>query len=601
MDGWHGKILRIDLSQGTCLVEEIDRQILSQFLGGRGLGAYLLYSEVPPQVDPLGPDNLLAFCTGPMTGVQVPTGGRSSLSTLSPLTGTVMDSNSGSQFGVRLKWAGYDALLIRGVAERPVWLEVNEQVGALHPADDLWGLEIPQTIAKLREKGTSAVCIGPAGENRVLFSAIMNDEGKAYGRVGVGAVMGSKNLKAIRARGQHRPGIAEKAALEFVEYEARKMISASPRTSQGLPEFGTSVLVNLMNWYGVLPTRNFQQGEFEQAEAISGERLREEFLTKRSACWSCPIGCKRETHTSTEKGEGPEYETIFALGSNLGIADFETLIEANYLCNRLGLDTISTGGTIGCAMELAERGLLNSELRFGRADLLLSTIEDIAYRRGQGALLAEGSRRLALRCEAPDLAMQVKGLEMPGYDPRGMQGQGLLYATSNRGACHLRGNMLGPELLGLPKMLDRFAAEGKAGLLIVLQHTSAVIDSIGMCKFVNFAIGDDFFARMLSAVTGAHYEVQDLQTAGERIWNLERLYNLQAGFSRADDTLPPRLLAEPLEKGGSKGRTVDLDAMLGEYYRFRGWTQDGVPTPRKLDALGLADLDQRQAKETIHA
>ena len=601
MDGWHGRILRVDLSQGTCQVEQIDRQILSQFLGGRGLGAYLLYTEVPPQVDPLGPDNLLAFCTGPMTGVQVPTGGRSSLSTLSPLTGTVMDSNSGSQFGVRLKWAGYDALVIRGVAERPVWLEVDKQGGALHPADDLWGLEIPQTIAKLHDKGTSAVCIGPAGENRVLFSAIMNDEGKAYGRGGVGAVMGSKNLKAIRARGQHRPGIAEKEALEFVEYEARKMISASPRTSQGLPEFGTSVLVNLMNWYGVLPTRNFQQGEFEQAEAISGERLRDEFLTKRSACWSCPIGCKRETHTSTEKGEGPEYETIFALGSNLGIADFETLIEANYLCNRLGLDTISTGGTIGCAMELAERGLLNSELRFGRADLLLSTIEDIAYQRDQGALLAEGSRRLALHCEAPELAMQVKGLEMPGYDPRGMQGQGLLYATSNRGACHLRGNMLGPELLGLPKMLDRFASEGKAGLLIVLQHTSAVIDSIGMCKFVNFAIGDEFFARMLSAVTGLHYEVQDLQTAGERIWNLERLYNLQAGFSRADDTLPPRLLAEPLEKGGSRGRTVDLDAMLSEYYRFRGWTQDGVPTPRKLDALGLADLDRRPAKETIHA
>jgi aldehyde:ferredoxin oxidoreductase len=601
MDGWTGRLLRVDLSRGTSRVEAIEPQVLKQFLGGRGLGAYLLYTEVPPHSDPLGPENMLAFCTGPMTGVQVPSGGRSSLTTLSPLTGTVFDCNTGSQLGVRLKWAGYDALVVVGQAEQPVWLEVNAEGASIHPAGELWGREIPDTIRQLAVKGADTVCIGPAGENQVLIAGIMNAEGKAYGRGGAGAVMGSKNLKAIRAQGDHRPGIAEKDALQFVEYEARKMLSASPRTSQGLPEFGTSVLVNLMNWYGVLPTRNFQAGEFAGAEAISGERLKEEFLTKRGACWSCPIGCKRLTHTSHAKGDGPEYETIFALGSLLEIDDFETVIEANYLCNRLGLDTISAGGTIACAMELAERGRLAGDLAFGRADRLLETIADIAYRRGLGDELAEGSRRLAERYGAPGAAMQVKGLEMPGYDPRGMQGQGLLYATSNRGACHLRGNMLGPELLGLPKMLDRFAAPGKAGILIVLQHTSAVIDSIGMCKFVSFAFGDDFFARMLSAVTGVHYEVQDLQNAGERIWNLERLYNGRAGFEREDDTLPARFLEEPLAAGASQGRVVDLEPMLAEYYRFRGWSEQGVPSKRKLNALGLAELASQFAEEAPHA
>jgi aldehyde:ferredoxin oxidoreductase len=329
--------------------------------------------------------------------------------------------------------------------------------------------------------------------------------------------------------------------------------------------------------------------------------LREEFLIKRDACWSCPIGCKRKTKTSHGSGDGPEYETIYALGSTLGIDDFETVIEANYLCNQLGMDTISCGATIACAMELAESGKLDTELGFGRSDLLLKMVEDIAYRRGLGADLAEGSKRLASKYGAPEVAMQSKGLEFPAYDPRGMQGQGLLYATSNRGACHLRGNMLGPELLGAPKMLDRHATSGKAGVLIVLQHTNAVIDSIGMCKFVNFAIGDDFFARMMTATTGIEYEVQDLQLAGERIWNLERLYNLKAGFTREDDALPPRFISEPLNEGSSAGHVVHLDEMLEEYYRFRGWTQDGIPTERKLNTLGLATLGSALLEENSHA
>ena len=601
MNGWCGKILRVDLSLNQSHSESLEPALLQQFLGGRGLGAYFLFTEISPHIDPLSADNFLAFCTGPLTGTHVPTGGRSSLSMLSPLTHTVFDCNSGSQFGVRLKWAGFDALILEGAASEPVWLEVSAAGCTIHPASDLWGLEIPDVTSRLQCKDAAIVCIGPAGEHRVLVASIMDDEGHAYGRGGAGAVMGSKNVKAICARGGGPVPIANAETLKFVDYETRKWLNASPRTSQGLPEFGTSVLVNLTNWYGVLPTRNFQEGEFEGASAISGEELRDTHLVKRGACWGCPVACKRKTRTLEQEGEGPEYETIYALGSNLGIDDFAAVIEANYLCNRLGLDTISVGATISCAMELAERGLLQGDLRFGRADLLRQAVEDTAYRRGFGDDLADGSRHLADKYGGPEVAMQVKGLELPGYDPRGMQGQGLLYATSNRGACHLRGNMLGPELLGVPKMVDRHSYRGKAGLEIVLQHSGAVIDSIGMCKFAAFAIGDEFFARLLSAVTGVPYKVQDMLMAGERIWNLERLYNLRAGFTRVDDTLPPRFLNTPLEKGGTRGQVVHLDEMLEEYYRFRGWTQQGVPTAAKLQALGLDRLAAQYPQEETHA
>jgi len=597
MYGWTGKMLQVDLSTRSITIENIDEEILHLYLGGRGLGAYLVYNGVSPDMDPFGPENILAFCTGAMTGVRVPTGGRSSLSTLSPLTGTIFDANTGSTFGVRLKWTGFDALVVTGRSGTPVWLQITEEGCSIHDASDLWGLEIPETVDKLKDRNTGVMSIGPAGENQVLFASIADEKGRSFGRGGVGAVMGSKNLKAVVATGKARPGIAEKDIYDFVNYEAGKMVTASPRTSQGLPEFGTSVLVNLMNWYGVLPTHNFQMGEFANADEISGERLRDEFLQKRGACWSCPIGCKRVTQTSKEKGEGPEYETIYALGSSLGIDDFETVIEANYLCNRLGMDTISCGATIACAMELSQHGALDTDLAFGRSDLLLETIRNIAFRQDLGDQLAEGSKRLSSRYGMPETAMQVKGLEFPAYDPRGMQGQGLLYATSNRGACHLRGNMLGPELLGAPKMLNRHAPSGKAGILIVMQHTNAVIDSIGMCKFVNFAIGDDFFARLMTSVTGHEYEVQDLQFAGERIWNLERLYNLKAGFTKEDDALPPRFLNEPLQEGGSAGHVVHLEEMLDEYYRFRGWTPEGIPTLKKITALGLDELE----KETHHA
>ncbi|HLB47706.1 MAG TPA: aldehyde ferredoxin oxidoreductase C-terminal domain-containing protein, partial [Anaerolineales bacterium] len=409
-------------------------------------------------------------------------------------------------------------------------------------------------------------------------------------RGGPGAVMGSKNLKAITVVGGEKNAPEDRDLFRFMLYETGKLIKASPLTSQALPEFGTAAVMNVVNIIGALPTRNFQASQFEEAENVSGERLTEHLLIRNQACWACPIACTRVTRTGKAEGEGPEYETAWAFGPQCGIDRLDVIAEANYLCNDLGLDTISAGSTIGCAMEMAERGLIDSPLRFGRADLLHDTLRDIAYRRGLGDELAEGSYRFAAAHGAPELSMSAKRLELPAYDPRGMQGQGLLYATSNRGGCHMRGNMLGPEVLALPRLIDRFATQGKAGIVAIHQHSAAVIDSLVLCKFTNLAVAEEYFARLLTAVTGHPYKADDLMRIGERVWNLERLYNLREGFTRADDTLPARLLNEPSPAGPSAGFTVRLEPMLEEYYEFRGWGADGVPTPAKLKMLELDSL-----------
>jgi aldehyde:ferredoxin oxidoreductase len=349
-------------------------------------------------------------------------------------------------------------------------------------------------------------------------------------------------------------------------------------------------MMNIVNTVGALPTRNAQQSQFEGAEAISGEALTEKYLVKNESCWACPIGCTRISKTDKVEGEGPEFETTWAFGAACGIQDLAAIIEANSLCNDLGIDTISAGSTIACAMELSEIGAIDSDLRFGRADLLAPTLEDIAYRRGLGDDLAEGSARLAAKWGHPELSMSVKGMEMPAYDPRAMQGQGLLYATSNRGACHMRGNMLGLEVLGLPKLIDRFQTQGKSSYVILHQNTAAAIDSLVICKFTNMGVAEEYFARVLTAVTGVSYATGDLIRMGERVYTLERLYNNRAGFTRADDCLPPRMLHEPVAEGPSKGWVSHLDGMLDEYYRARGWDAAGTPKPAKLKELELDGL-----------
>lgn len=591
MNGWMGKLLVVDLSSGEISTQPLDMEMARLYVGGRGLAARLLWDLVGPEVEPLSPENVLIIATGPLTGTGFQTSNRFSVTTKSPQTGTVLDANSGGTWGMRFKRTGYDALIIKGRASHPVWLEITPGGAALKDASYLWGQTVPQASEALGQDKNrrNVLCIGPAGENLVRFAAIMNDVSRSAARGGVGAVMGSKNLKAIVVEGDLRVDFADKDRFRFIQYEATKMLKANPVTSQALPEFGTPVMMNILNGLGALPTRNFRETTFEHAEAISGEAITEQILVDNDACWACPIGCTRVTQTSRAKGEGPEFESTWAFGAACGVADLEIIAEANYLCNELGLDTISAGSTIACAMELTERGLLDSDLRFGRADLLLSTVEAMAYRRGLGDLLAEGSYRVAERCGAPELSMSVKKLEMPAYDARGMQGQGLLFATSNRGACHMRGNMLGLEALGLPKLIDRLQVQGKASYVILNQNSNSIQDSLVACKFANIAVADEYFARALSALTGIDFPTGEMIRAGERIWTLERLYNLREGFTRADDALPPRLLTEPAT-GNSAGEVSHLEPMLEEYYRARGWTTDGVPRPAKLAELGLAEL-----------
>ena len=593
MEGWAGKILDINLTTGTIESTPLDMDMARLFLGGRGLGARLLWDLVGPEVEPLSSENVLIFASGPLTASGAQTSNRFSVSTKSPLTGTVLDANSGGWWGMQFKRTGYDALIVRGRAPAPTWIEITPQGVSLQDAGHLWGVGVFETTEILGQDNNrrNVLCIGPAGENLSRMAAIMNDRERALARGGPGAVMGSKNLKAIVVAGTHKNQPADPERFKFMLYETGKLIKASPITSQALPEFGTSVVMNVVNEIGALPTRNFLESQFEQAGQISGEALADSILVKNQACWACPISCTRISKTAAGEGEGPEYETAWSFGAMCGVADLEAIFEANLVCNDMGLDTISVGSTIACAMEIAGRGLIDSELHFGRADLLAEAVRDIAYRRDLGAQMAEGSYRFAELYGLPELSMSSKKLEMPAYDPRGMQGQGLLFATSNRGACHMRGNMLGPEVLALPRLIDRFANQGKAGIVANHQNTSAVIDSLVLCKFTNMAVSVEFFARLLTAVSGMEFTSDDLMKVGERTWNMERLYNLRTGFSKADDSLPPRLLDEPIAAGPSKGHTVRLEDMLTEYYQFRGWSPEGVPGSRKLKELHLEAFD----------
>jgi len=599
MAGWKGTILEIDLDKHFSKVAPLNMDLARLFIGGRGLGARLLWDLVDPGVDPLSPENVLVFTNGPLTATGYQTSGRFSVSTKSPLTGTILDANSGGYWGMQLKRAGYDVLLVRGRSADPVWIEIRNGEVLFHDAGSLWGLGVFAVTDRLEQNNNrrNVLCIGPAGERLCKIASIMNDRERALARGGAGAVMGSKNLKAIVVEGRERPEIVDRERFKFMLYETRKLLSASPLTSQVLPEFGTVMLMNIMNNIGALATRNHQFTQFEGAEAISGEALTDKHLVGTASCWACPIGCTRISRTEHVESEGPEFESTWAFGAQCGIQDLEAIIEANSRCNDLGLDTVSAGSTIACAMELSERGYLAADLRFGQAESLHPLLEGMAFRNGLGGQMSDGSYLLAERCGHPELSMSVKRMELPAYDPRGMQGQGLLYATSNRGGCHMRGNMVGPEVLGLPKLIDRFQVQGKSSFVILHQNVSAAIDSLVVCKFTNLGVADEYFARVLSAVTGIHYSTGEMHRVGERVWNLERLFNLREGFSTADDTLPPRLLQEAPVNGPTKGWVVHLEPMLQEYYRGRGWDQNGVPTQEKLFELEIADLleESRQA------
>jgi aldehyde:ferredoxin oxidoreductase len=600
--GYHGKVLWVDLTERRARVEPLDSKLAVEYVGGRGLGTRVLYDRLASGTDPLSPDNVLVFATGPLNGTGAALSSRYEVVTRSPLTGTVLSSNSGGRFALDLKRTGHDLVLVEGATEAPCYVWIHDGGVEIRSADHLWGLDTHQTTERiLAETAARAgvVCIGPAGERGCLFASVMNDRNRAAGRGGAGAVMGAKKLKAIAVHGTQKTTVADPEGFEEARQEALTALGEAPITKNSLKEFGTAVLIHIINEYGGLPTRNFQEGYFPDADSISGETLKETIFEHSVACATCPVACGRATRTARRSGEGPEYETIWALGPMCGVRDLEAIAEANYNCNELGLDTISAGSTIACAMELWEQGAFDeatrrqiqkdvgTDLVFGNSQAVVRCTELMGHVEGFGALLVEGSARLAERFGHPGVSMSVKGLELPAYDPRAFRAMGLALATSNRGGCHLRAYLIAPEALGTPGTLNRFLPSGKAALVKLYQDLSAVVDSMGLCIFTTFALNPNHYARLLATATGLGRISEEMLVAGERTWNLERLFNLREGFTHADDTLPPRFTQEQLPSGHSKVRPVDLEPMLEEYYRLRGWDAEGRPTPATLGRLGL--------------
>ncbi|OGP60492.1 MAG: aldehyde ferredoxin oxidoreductase [Deltaproteobacteria bacterium RBG_13_49_15] len=610
MPGWIGRMLNVDLSRGRVMEEALDTVAARNYIGGRGLGIYYLNRMASPLCHPLSEENVLIMATGPLTGTGAPTGARYMVVTKSPLSGGLTCSNSGGQFPAELKFAGFDGIIFTGKAAEPVYLSVKNGKAELRQAAHLWGKDTHESTDKLLQEtqpDARVACIGQAGENRVLFASVMNDRDRAAGRSGVGAVMGSKNLKAVVVKGEGRIPLADDAAFKSINRETLKRFNEASRVSPpALRNYGTAYGVEVMNHFGILPTKNFQMGTFHYWERINGKTLREKFFVRNRACYACPIGCGRNTRVEVPgfegSGEGPEYETIYALGANCMVDNYPAVIKANYICNEMGMDTITMGTTIACAMELFERGYLTEKdagrpLIWGDGQALVDLCRMTALREGFGNILAEGSFRLAERFGHPELAMVAKKQEFAGYDPRGAQGMGLAYATSPIGGSHMRGDPAYSEVFGVLQKADPFTAKGKAGLVKDHQDLSCIIDSAGLCIFfaARFMVRDEKnlppegILKYLNAATGANYTLNELNTAGERIFNAERLFLTRAGFSAKDDTLPPRITFEPLPDGPAKGHVCHLEEMLKDYYPVRGWTAGGIPTEQTLARLGLRE------------
>ncbi len=597
MAGYTGTFLRINLSTGQIDKEKLDLELAAKFIGGRGLASYFLTQEVDPETEPLDPANKLIVATGPLSGSRAPTGGRYMVVTKSPLSGTIASSNSGGFWGAELKRAGYDLIIVEGKSDKPCYIQINDEAVEIKDAQKYWGKLVSETTDLLLEETADpkarVLTIGPAGEKLSLLACIINDMYRAAGRSGVGAVMGSKNLKAIVVRGTGKLKPARDDESKSVVKNVLKKIRENDVTSKGLPTYGTSVLVNVINESGIYPTNNFQESYFPTADKTSGETLAEKYLVRNVACFACPIACGRYSKVGDIEGEGPEYETIWAYGASCGVDDLEAIIKANKWCNEYGLDTISAGATIACAMELCQKGLVDPDevdgpaLEFGSGEAIVEWTRKMGEGEGFGAKLALGSARLAEQYGEPELSMSVKKLEIPAYDPRGVQGHGLQYATSNRGGCHVRGYMTAPEIVGLPEKLDPLSIEGKAVWVKAFQDLTAVIDSLGLCLFTSFALGADDYKDLFNAIAGKDMTTEQLWQAGDRIWNLERMFNLKAGVGPDQDRLPKRLVSEPIPSGPCKGHVHRLPELLPEYYKERGWDQKGLPTEEKLVQLEI--------------
>lgn len=573
------------------------------YIGGRGLGTKLFTQEVSPNVDAFSPDNKLIFATGALTSTTAPTGGRYMVITKSPLTGTIASSNSGGFFGAKMKSTGFDVLIFEGKADKPCYLYLDETKQEIRDASAFWGKDAHEAtdllIEAVGEKSAKVACIGQAGENLSNIAAVMNDKHRAAGRSGVGAVMGSKMLKAIVVSGKHKTIIDDPEEFKKAVKAKIAILKENGVTGEGLPALGTKVLDNIINSNGLYPTRNFHKSQFEHTDEVSGEALVEKgYLVKKAACFACPIACGRVVQLPQgKKGEGPEYEPGWAFGALCEIKDLNAISQANFMCNELGLDPISAGVTIATMMELYEAGAIKKEELekgpepvFGSSEALLFYIRKMGVKEDIGEKLAMGSYRLAEHYGHPEFSMSVKKQELPAYDPRGVQGQGLAYATSNRGGCHVRAYLIAPEIIGAPEKLDPQELKGKPEWVKIFQDLTAVIDSAGLCLFTSFALGAPDYADLINNATGFNYSVDEMMKAGERIWNLERIFNQKAGIGSEQDTLPERLLKNPVPSGPNEGKVHQLGKLLPEYYKIRGWDEKGVPTNEKLEELEIEKL-----------
>ncbi|MHA2394485.1 MAG: aldehyde ferredoxin oxidoreductase family protein [Promethearchaeota archaeon] len=610
-----GKILRVNLTNGEISEEFPDDETLKLYLGGSGLATKYLIDETPKGIDPLSPENKLIFMTGPLTGTPSPSTGRYSVVAKSPLTNVWGEANSAGFWGRDLKRSGFDGIIFEGISPKPVYLVTEDGKAELRDASHLWGKNTSETTRIIREElgeKFNIACIGTGGENLVKYAAIMNDcdkpnYGRAAGRCGMGTVMGSKKVKAIASKGSAKIEVANP---DDYKAEAKKRYDWVNQSmlKMTLEVFGTATMVDLVNIKGGLPTNNWQTGVFPAADKINGTAINETILTGRKPCFACPIACGRIAEIKEGKykstGEGPEYESLGALGTMCGVDNLEAITLAHFLCNEYGLDVISAGNTIGFAMECYEKGILTKEdtdgleFNFGNADLVVDLIAKISNREGIGDLLAEGTRKMAekLGKDSHKFAMHVKGLELPAYDSRAAKITGLAYATANRGGCHITGYIEGPAFLSMPFMIVEDAtvgdvlSENPEDTKVVKEFEDAfgLFDAIGGCKFMGMVLTSEDWASLIQKLLGYDFNKQDFAKMGERLYNLARVYNIREGVTRADDTLPPRMLEEPMPDGPAKGQTVNLDPLLDAYYEYRGWDKEtGKPTKEKLKELGL--------------
>lgn len=601
LGGFKNKEVVVDLTNSEIAYREINEDLARKYIGGRGLGVkYVL--DNGPEVEPFSEENILCVMTGPVTGSRSSMSGRLAVVTKSPLTGTVTDSHMGGWTAARLKWAGVDNIIVKGKSDKPVYLYIEDGKAEIRDAADLWGKGTRGTIAALKEvhgaDDLSVMTIGQAGENRVLFSGFINEHDRSAGRGGTGAVAGHKLLKAIVIKAAQKGNMPEPALKDEYKEANKKAVKAilegglTAPNKGGLSVYGTNVLTNLINEVGALPTKNSQLTHWDEAEKHSGEYYNKHLLVANNTCHACPVGCKIEVEVKDGKYktrvESIEFESAWSLGSNCLVSNAEAISKMIDLCNEYGLDTIELGHAFSVTMEAYEKGIIDEKLEWGDADAMIELTRKIAYREGLGGVLAEGPARATALWGAPELSMSVKGQSIPAYDPRGIQGIGLGYATSNRGACHLRGYTVASEIAGIPEPTDRLEAHGKGELLKIFQDLLSFSDSMNICKFSSFSENAEHYAEQYGTMTGVELTGEDVMKIGERIYNLERYYNNLAGFDkRENDFLPKRFTEEPAT-GNSAGHVSRMDIMLEEYYQVRGWVDGVVPT-EKLIELGIID------------